>query len=150
MVVVTPGEASKSLEVYGEVLRTLVGGKVRRDTRILAVGGGVVGDLAGFAAATLHRGIPFVQIPTSLLAMVDSSVGGKVGIDLVEGKNLVGSFHAPSAVLIDLKVLETLPDREFKNGCAEIWKMAFILEPELLEQAPVVGPNDPELEAVLN
>jgi len=148
-IVIDPGEASKSLEVYGETVRALAATRLTRDKPIIAVGGGVVGDLAGFVAATYQRGVPFVQVPTSLLAMVDSSVGGKVGIDLPEGKNLVGAFHPPTAVLIDPTTLESLPEREFKNGCAEIWKMAFVLKPDLATNAPLIGPNDPEIDGLI-
>lgn len=148
-IVMEPGEASKSLEVYGETVRCLAKQRTRRDQPIIAVGGGVVGDLAGFVAATYQRGVPFVHVPTSLLAMVDSSVGGKVGIDLPEGKNLVGSIYPPAVVLVDQTTLTTLPEREFKNGCAEVWKMAFILEPKLIANAPLIGAHDPEITSVI-
>ena len=100
---------------------------------MIALGGGVVGDTAGFAAATYMRGVRLVQIPTSLLAMVDSSVGGKVGVDLPQGKNLVGAFKQPDAVLIDPDVLATLPEREWRCGAAEAIKHALIADPGLLD-----------------
>jgi 3-dehydroquinate synthase len=98
---------------------------------VLAVGGGVVGDLAGFVAATYNRGLPLLMVPTTLLAMVDSSVGGKVGINLPQGKNLVGAFHQPAAVWIDTSFLATLPDREYRSGLAEVVKYGVILDAEL-------------------
>ena len=119
-IVIPGGEASKNLSVYSEVLSFLADNRLTRSDVIVALGGGVVGDLAGFAAATFVRGIPYVQIPTSLLAMVDSSVGGKTAIDLPAGKNLAGAFCQPSAVICDPDVLETLPEYYFRDGCAEV------------------------------
>ena len=130
---IEPGEQSKSLEVYSEVLDWLAD-RASRSSRLIALGGGVVGDLAGFCAATFMRGVELVQVPTSLLAMVDSSVGGKVGIDLPKGKNLAGSFWPPSAVWVPIDALKTLPDRHFINGSAEVWKYAFVMCPELYER----------------
>lgn len=129
-IVVAAGEASKSVAVFGRVCEQLLDAGIERQDTIIAFGGGVVGDLGGFAAAALHRGIKFVQIPTSLLAQVDSSVGGKTGINLPQGKNLVGAFHQPIAVLADTGVLDTLPTREKKAGYAEMVKYAFINDPE--------------------
>lgn len=125
-VIVSPGEKSKSFETYEKVIDTLIEKGIRRSDFILAFGGGVVGDLTGFVAATLYRGIPFAQIPTSLLAMVDSSIGGKVGIDLKQGKNLVGAFYNPKFVLIDPDLLNTLSKREYHNGLAEMIKAGLI------------------------
>lgn len=125
---VPAGESSKSVDVYYAVLTALLENKVRRGSVIIALGGGVVGDLAGFAAASVLRGIEFVQVPTSLLAQVDSSVGGKTGIDHHLGKNLIGAFHQPSMVIIDPDVLGTLPVREFRNGLAEVIKIATALD----------------------
>jgi 3-dehydroquinate synthase len=116
------GEASKNMATYERVLVEMAKLKITRDGIILAIGGGVVGDLAGFVAATYMRGIKWVQIPTTLLAMVDSSVGGKVGINLDAGKNLVGAFYQPDAVYIDPEFLQTLPTRESSNGMAEVIK----------------------------
>ena len=107
--------------------------KLDRRSPVIALGGGVVGDVAGFAAATYLRGVPFVQIPTSLLAMVDASVGGKTGVDLPQGKNLVGAFKQPALVLIDPAVLSTLPPAEFRSGLAEVVKHGIIGAPELFE-----------------
>ncbi|MBU6449649.1 MAG: shikimate kinase, partial [Rhodospirillales bacterium] len=116
--VVKPGEASKSFASFQRLMDDLLGAKIDRKTTIIALGGGVVGDLAGFAAASALRGVPFVQIPTSLLAQVDSSVGGKTGINSVHGKNLIGAFYQPLLVLADTGVLETLPPRECAAGYA--------------------------------
>jgi 3-dehydroquinate synthase len=120
------GERSKSLAVYAEVAGRLARSGMTRDGTLFALGGGVVGDLGGFVAATFMRGINFVVLPTSLLAMVDSSVGGKVGVDLPEGKNLVGSFFQPRVVVADLNWLETLPVRELSCGLAEVIKMGLL------------------------
>jgi 3-dehydroquinate synthase len=127
---VPAGEESKSIDVYYAVLTALLENRIRRGSVIIALGGGVVGDLAGFAAASVLRGVEFVQVPTSLLAQVDSSVGGKVGIDHHLGKNLIGAFHQPALVVIDPTVLTTLSRREFRNGLAEIIKIAVALDPK--------------------
>ena len=125
------GETSKNAESYLALLKELSVNGLTRSDCIIALGGGVVGDLAGFAAATYLRGIPYIQIPTSLLAMVDSSVGGKTGIDLPAGKNLCGAFYQPSAVLCDTEVLKTLPEDVFRDGYAEVIKYAVLFDPEL-------------------
>lgn len=130
---VPAGESSKSIEIYGQVLRWLADQGAKRSDSIVAFGGGVVGDLAGFAAASYMRGIRLIQVATTLLAMVDSSVGGKVGIDLPQGKNLVGAFYPPQHVSLCLETLSTLPKREFMNGAAEIWKYGAILDEDLLQ-----------------
>lgn len=124
--IVAAGEESKSFGVFAEISEALIEAKLERGDLILAFGGGVVGDLAGFVAATLRRGMRFVQIPTTLLAQVDSSVGGKTGIDSKHGKNLVGAFHQPSLVLADTQTLETLPEREFRAGYSEVVKYGLI------------------------
>ncbi|MBQ6312177.1 MAG: 3-dehydroquinate synthase, partial [Lachnospiraceae bacterium] len=129
--VIPAGEASKNLSVYSEILSFLAEQKLTRSDVIIALGGGVVGDLAGFAAATFLRGVPYVQIPTSLLAMVDSSVGGKTAVDLPAGKNLAGAFYQPSVVICDPEVLHTLPDSYLRDGCAEVIKYG-VLEDEML------------------
>lgn len=129
-VLVAPGESSKSYAGFAEVCDALLAARIERGDIVLALGGGVVGDLAGFAASTLRRGVRFVQCPTSLLAQVDSSVGGKTGINSVHGKNLVGAFHQPALVLADTALLDTLPDREFKAGYAEIVKYGLINDAE--------------------
>ncbi|MEM7499480.1 MAG: 3-dehydroquinate synthase [Pseudomonadota bacterium] len=125
-VIVPPGEGSKSMTELARVLDALLALKVERDDLILALGGGVIGDLAGFAAAILRRGIGLVQVPTSLLAQVDSSVGGKTGVNAAAGKNLIGAFHQPRRVLADIGALETLPPREFCAGYAEVAKYGLL------------------------
>ncbi len=131
--VVSAGERSKSIESYVNLLNTLARENLTRTDAVFALGGGVVGDLSGFAAATYLRGLPFVQLPTSLLAMVDSSVGGKTAVDLPTGKNLVGAFHQPRLVVCDLSLLDTLPERELRCGAAEALKTAILFDPELFE-----------------
>lgn len=120
------GEASKNINVVMGLYDKLVEMKADRQTVVVAVGGGVVGDSAGFLAATYARGLPFVQVPTSLLSMVDSSVGGKVGVNLPQAKNLVGAFHQPLGVYIDVATLQTLPEREYVSGLAEVIKYGVI------------------------
>lgn len=125
------GESSKTPETYLNILNFLAENKLTRSDLIVALGGGVTGDMAGFAAATYLRGISFVQIPTSLLAMVDSSVGGKTAIDLPAGKNLVGAFYQPDLVLCDMDALNTLPKEVFLDGCAEVIKYAVLYDDSL-------------------
>lgn len=125
-VVVPPGETSKSFPVLSHVCEQLLELGVERGDAVVAFGGGVVGDLAGFAAAILRRGVRLVQMPTSLLAQVDSSIGGKTGIDVPQGKNLIGAFHQPSLVLADTAFLATLPPRELRAGYAEVAKYGLI------------------------
>ena len=125
-VVISPGEASKEIRRFPDLAERLLDHQPDRNTVLVALGGGVVGDLTGFAAATLLRGIDFVQIPTSLLAQIDSSVGGKTGVDTRHGKNLIGAFHQPRLVLADLDVLATLPARELGAGYAELAKTAVL------------------------
>ena len=122
------GEAYKTLETVEDILDTLVEGGANRDTTLVALGGGVVGDIAGFAAACYMRGVDFIQVPTTLLAQVDSSVGGKTGVNHASGKNLIGAFHQPLAVLIDTDTLRTLPDRELRAGLAEVIKYGAIVD----------------------
>ena len=122
------GEAYKTLETVEDILDTLVEGGANRDTTVIALGGGVVGDIAGFAAASYMRGVDFIQVPTTLLAQVDSSVGGKTGVNHAAGKNLIGAFHQPRAVLIDTVTLRTLPDRELRAGLAEVIKYGAIVD----------------------
>jgi len=128
---VPAGEASKSIEQIASIWSAAVDARLDRKSVIVALGGGVVGDLAGFAAASYLRGVKFVQVPTSLLAMVDSSVGGKTGINLPQGKNLVGAFHQPSMVIADLNLLSTLSEREFSSGMAEVIKYGVIHDADL-------------------
>ncbi len=133
VIAVEPGEESKSLDIAAALWQSLLDLGADRKTVVAAVGGGVVGDLAGFIAATYARGLRFLQVPTSLLAQVDSSVGGKVGIDLPDAKNMVGAFLQPLGVLIDTDALATLPDREFRNGMAEVIKYGVILDAAFFE-----------------
>jgi 3-dehydroquinate synthase len=134
LLIVPPGETSKSLKMVERCYDQLARHRLERKSFIVALGGGVVGDLAGFVAATYLRGIPFVQAPTSLLAQVDSSVGGKVGVNLKAGKNLVGAFHQPRLVLCDLAALATLNEREFRAGLAEVIKYGIIYDGALFAQ----------------
>lgn len=128
-----PGESSKTRRTWAVLTDQLLDRGLGRDGALVAMGGGVTGDLAGFVAATYLRGIPLLQVPTTLLAMLDSSVGGKVGVDTNHGKNLVGSFHPPVAVVADPMVLTTLPEREFRSGLAEAAKHGLIADAEHLE-----------------
>ena len=126
------GEGSKSLAVYEDLCRRLIQSGFTRGDGIIALGGGVAGDLAGFVSATLLRGVPLVQIPTTLLAQVDSSIGGKTGLDLPEGKNLLGAFYQPQMVLIDPNCLTTLDARQVRSGAAEVIKYGMIADEEIL------------------
>lgn len=142
------GESSKSLEQTGKIADTMIAAGLDRSSVLVALGGGVVGDLAGFAAAIYYRGIPCIQIPTTIVAQVDSSVGGKTGINAPGGKNLIGSFHQPRLVIADTDTLCTLPPREFHEGFAEIIKHAAIRDPQMLEApadldniAPLIARN---------
>jgi 3-dehydroquinate synthase len=125
---VPPGEKSKSRESWSRLTDELLDRQFGRDSALIGLGGGVVGDLTGFVAATYMRGIPYILVPTTLLAMVDASVGGKTGVNTSKGKNLVGAFHPPSAVLADPLVLDTLPDREYRGGLAEAVKHGLIAD----------------------
>lgn len=131
VVEIAPGEASKSFETYARVCNELVAKGLDRGSAIVALGGGVVGDLAGFVAATLFRGIPVVQVPTTIVAMCDAAIGGKTAIDIPAGKNLVGAFHQPLLVACALETLQTLPGRERRAGFGELWKYALLDGPEL-------------------
>lgn len=132
-ITIPPGEASKSYARFAEVCDALLAAKIERNDLVIAFGGGVVGDLAGFAASVLRRGVRFVQLPTSLLAQVDSSVGGKTGINSSHGKNLIGAFHQPALVIADTALLDTLSDREFKAGYAEVVKYGLIDDPAFFD-----------------
>ncbi|MEI0579880.1 3-dehydroquinate synthase [Brachyspira pilosicoli] len=127
------GEINKNIESIYNIYSSLAKNELSRKDMIIALGGGVIGDMAGYAAATWMRGIDFVQMPTTLLACVDSSVGGKTGINIKEGKNLVGAFHSPKLVIMDSDFLNTLPNREFNAGMAEVIKHAFLFDNKLLE-----------------
>ena len=122
------GEQHKTLATYGRALNFLCDRRFTREDVIIALGGGVVGDLAGFTAATYQRGITYIQVPTTLLSMMDSSVGGKTAVDLDHGKNQAGCFHQPAMVLCDPALLSTLPEREYRCGCAEIIKTAMLFD----------------------
>ena len=140
LLAIAPGEGSKSLSEFGRIMDFLAQHRIDRTGALWAVGGGVIGDLAGFAAASWLRGVDFYQMPTTLLAMVDSSVGGKTGININAGKNLVGAFHQPRAVFIGTGFLDTLPPREFAAGAAEIIKYGLLGDPALvarLEREPL-------------
>lgn len=147
--VLPPGESTKSVQMADELWRLLLEFGADRKTVVIAVGGGVIGDLAGFVAASFARGLPFIQVPTTLLADVDSSVGGKVGINLPGAKNMVGAFWQPRVVLIDTEALQTLPEREYRSGLAEVVKYGVILDAsffEYLEQnADALCRRDPEI-----
>jgi len=132
-ILVPPGEESKSLKTLGNVWDRMLSFGIERESVVVALGGGVVGDLAGFAAATLLRGVPLVQVPTSLVGQVDSAIGGKNGLNRPLGKNLVGAFHQPRLVVIDPDLLATLPEREFRSGLAEVIKYGFLRDPKILE-----------------
>ncbi|SBT15986.1 3-dehydroquinate synthase [Marinomonas gallaica] len=122
------GEQYKTLETYERIMSSLLEAKHNRTTTIIALGGGVVGDMAGFAAATYQRGVPFIQVPTTLLSQVDSSVGGKTGVNHPLGKNMIGAFYQPQAVIIDTDTLKTLPERELSAGMAEVIKYGLICD----------------------
>jgi len=130
---VPDSERAKSFKVYNKIIRNISKIGRKKVPFILALGGGVVGDVAGFAASTYRRGIPYIQIPTTLLAQVDSSIGGKVAVDMPQAKNIVGSFYQPRAVICDIKVLKTLPRKEIQNGIAEVIKYGVISDKTLFE-----------------
>ncbi|MBQ7256328.1 MAG: 3-dehydroquinate synthase [Abditibacteriota bacterium] len=123
---INPGEENKNLQTFEYLTNELLKNNIHRDNMIVAFGGGVVGDMAGFVASTILRGIDFIQIPTTLLAMTDSSIGGKTGIDTEQGKNLIGSFWQPKSVYINPTFLKTLPEKEYRNGMAEVIKYSLI------------------------
>jgi 3-dehydroquinate synthase len=133
LLTIRPGEASKRLEEAGKLCDRMIQAGLDRSSFVVALGGGMVGDLAGFVAAIYHRGIPCVQMPTTLLAQVDSSVGGKTGVNTVAGKNLIGAWHQPALVISDVDALATLPAREWRQGFAEIVKHAVIRDAEMFE-----------------
>ena len=132
LISVLPGEKSKSRETKAKIEDQILDNKFGRDSVIIALGGGVIGDLAGYVASTLNRGVPLIHVPTTLLAMVDSSIGGKTGVNTKHGKNLIGTIYQPDAIISDLDFLKTLLEKEFKNGLAEIVKIAATSDPKLL------------------
>jgi 3-dehydroquinate synthase len=148
------GEDAKTLQVYGTLLHQLATQEAHRDDVVVALGGGSIGDLAGFVASTYMRGVPFVQIPTTLTAQVDAAVGGKTALNLPEGKNLVGTFAQPVGVLADVGVLRTLSDRDYRSGLAEVVKYGLTLDPELLyslesDPGPVLQRDPAALEVLV-
>ena len=151
-VLLPDGEAHKSLETLNQIFDAMLAAQLDRRTVIVALGGGVIGDMAGFAAAVYQRGVRFVQVPTTLLAQVDSSVGGKTAVNHPLGKNMLGAFYQPLAVEIDTGVLNTLPDREMSAGLAEVIKYGLILDPEFFEwcekNVVQLRARDPELLAI--
>lgn len=157
LLLVPPGEEHKTRELWAHLTDELLASGAGRDTTIVALGGGVVGDLAGFVAATYMRGIPVVQLPTTLLAMVDASVGGKTGVDTPAGKNLVGAFHPPAAVIADPETLASLPARELRAGAAEIIKHGIVADARYFDEVvallPALAADDatipPEITAII-
>lgn len=148
------GEEAKTLQTMTALQRQLATQGAHRDDPIVALGGGAVGDLAGFVAATYMRGVPFVQVPTTLLAQVDAAIGGKTAVNLPEGKNLVGAYHQPVAVIADVATLSTLPEREYLSGLAEVAKYGLALDPELLDElerdpGPVLSRDAAALEGLV-
>src|SRR5213596_3500026 len=137
LITIRAGEKSKTLQQAGAICDQMTAAGLDRQSFIIGLGGGVVGDISGFVAAIYHRGVPHVQIPTTLLAMVDSSIGGKTGVNTRDGKNLIGAFHPPSLVIDDIYVLKTLPRREFNQGFAEIIKHAVIADPKMFQMLKV-------------
>jgi 3-dehydroquinate synthase len=129
-VILPDGEQYKTLEILNRIFDALLAARCDRRTTLVALGGGVIGDMAGFAAASYQRGVPFIQVPTTLLSQVDSSVGGKTGVNHPLGKNMIGAFYQPRAVIIDTDTLNTLPDRELASGLAEVIKYGLIRDPE--------------------
>ncbi|RYD20137.1 MAG: 3-dehydroquinate synthase [Verrucomicrobiaceae bacterium] len=138
---VPAGEASKSISHTEELCREMIRAGHDRKSLVVALGGGVVGDLAGFVAAIFYRGVPFVQIPTTIVSHVDSSVGGKTGVNVGEGKNLLGAFHQPRLVIVDPEILSTLPDREYHEGFAEAIKHAAIRDAAMLDELAALDPS---------
>lgn len=146
---VPAGEASKSMTHVENLCRGMIRAGHDRKSLVVALGGGVVGDLAGFVAAIFYRGLPFVQIPTTIVSHVDSSVGGKTGVNVAEGKNLLGAFHQPRLVIVDPETLRTLPDREFHEGFAEAIKHAAIRDAAMLDDLAALDPESRDVPAEL-
>ena len=142
LLTVPAGETSKSLATAEDLCDGMIAAGLDRSSFVVALGGGVVGDLAGFVAAIYHRGIPFVQIPTTIVAQVDSSIGGKTGVNARAGKNLIGAFHQPRLVLADTDTLSTLPDREYREGFAEVIKHGVIRDAAMLEELDSSAPRE--------
>ncbi len=134
LITIPAGEKSKTLKQVGAISEQMIAAGLDRQSFVIGLGGGVIGDISGFVAAIYHRGIPHIQIPTTLLAMVDSSIGGKTGVNTADGKNLIGAVHRPSLVIDDVDVLKTLPPREFNQGFAEVIKHAIIADAKMFKQ----------------
>jgi 3-dehydroquinate synthase len=134
LLAIPAGEDAKTLQVFETLLHQMASREAHRDDLVVALGGGSTGDLAGFVASTYMRGVPFIQVPTTLTAQVDAAVGGKTGVNLPEGKNLVGAFHQPAVVICDVELLATLEDRDFRAGLAEVAKYGLTLDVEMLDQ----------------
>jgi 3-dehydroquinate synthase len=134
LIIIPAGEKSKTLKQAGAICEQMIAARLDRQSFVVGLGGGVIGDISGFVAAVYHRGIPHVQIPTTLLAMVDSSIGGKTAVNTADGKNLIGAVHQPSLVIDDVDVLKTLPRREFNQGFAEVVKHAIIADGKMFKQ----------------
>ncbi len=145
LITIPAGEGSKTLEQAGEICERMVTAGLGRESFVVGLGGGVIGDISGFVAAIFERGIQHVQIPTTLLAMVDSSIGGKTGVNARAGKNLIGAIHPPTLVLTDVDVLKTLPRRELNQGFAEIIKHAIIADAEMFHQLEKANPKEIDL-----
>ena len=145
LITVPNGEESKTLHQAGDICEQMLGAGLDRQSLVIGLGGGVIGDLSGFVASIFLRGISHVQIPTTLLAMVDSSIGGKTGVNALAGKNLIGTFHPPVLILDDIAVLKTLPQRELNQGFAEIIKHAIIADPEMFRQLEDASPGNIDL-----
>jgi 3-dehydroquinate synthase len=143
LITIPAGEKSKTLEQAGAICDQMIAAGLDRQSFVIGLGGGMIGDISGFVAATYHRGIPHVQIPTTLLAMVDSSIGGKTGVNTADGKNLIGAFHHPSLVIDDVEVLKTLPPRDFNQGFAEMTKHAIVADAEMFGALKNTQANDP-------
>jgi 3-dehydroquinate synthase len=151
---VPSGESAKSMEVFHAMLHQLASQEAHRDDVVIALGGGTVGDLAGLVASTYMRGVPFVQVPTTLIGQVDAAIGGKTAVNLPEGKNLVGTFYQPVAVVCDVDTLSTLPERDYRSGLGEVAKYALALDSELLERlerdpGPVLDRDADSLESLV-
>jgi 3-dehydroquinate synthase len=141
LITIQAGEQTKTLEQAGDICEEMLRSGLDRQSFVVGLGGGVIGDLSGFVAAIFERGVPHVQIPTTLLAMVDSSIGGKTGVNAEAGKNLIGAFHHPALIIDDVNVLQTLPPRELSQGFAEIIKHAIIADGEMLGELRGVDPT---------
>lgn len=150
LITILPGEQAKNLEQVGQICDEMIAAGLDRQSFVIGLGGGVIGDISGFVAAIFQRGIPHVQIPTTLLAMVDSSIGGKTGVNTAAGKNLIGAVHHPALVIDDVDVLRKLPEREFRQGFAEIIKHAVVADAQMFtDLAPVAAGDAPGLQLLI-